>query len=244
HLVERITTTVVLQRANLETGMIPHAILVRTILVHVVAQVRNEIQLFAHHVLVRCPVTLLVMLAAGYGKVEGNDHARCGRGPEPAPGAHCVARGEAAAVPACGLESANVHMNAVRELGRGRHAPGLHHVTEPFVARHFPGDRSAYPWHAALGFHGPRRKPSPYDRPVRQRIARCDTELERVVLEAGAGSEAESRRGDRGHRCKAGDVGEKVAAGRHWGKDSASVWTGDGGRRTGVKRGMTVLPPP
>src|SRR5690606_42108224 len=45
HLVLCITTPVVLQRSQLQPGVPPHAIVVRTVLVDVVAQMGHEVQL-------------------------------------------------------------------------------------------------------------------------------------------------------------------------------------------------------
>jgi hypothetical protein len=100
---------------------------------------------------------------------------------QPGP-AHFVAAAEAIPVLAPRLETVDLDVDAVTELGPRDRASLLRDALEARIARHFPVDGDVGHRHAAA-FERPRREARPQDDAVRQRIAGRDAERERIRVE-------------------------------------------------------------
>ena len=152
-------------------------------LVDVVAEKKDGVEILARQVRVRRVVALHVVLAGGEGETERLRGSARGRGGAGAADGTLDAGGtEAVPVDAVRFERAHLDVHGVRELGERAGSARAHHVLHGIVARHCP-----------LDIHGRAPHPSARERVGREtrpqndavgcRVARGDTERERVLVE-------------------------------------------------------------
>ena len=132
-------------------------------LVDVVAEVRDEIEILARKMRVRCVESLLVVLTGHEREVKRSRRVRVRRGAESPDLARRVAGGEAVVVPAIRRESVEVDVHAVAELRRGDRGALFGELREFVVRGELPVDDLTRSGHPAVRLERTRRKTRPQD---------------------------------------------------------------------------------
>ena len=174
--------------------------------VDIVAEMEHQIRMLGSHVLVGRVEARLVVLARGEREAQPLRHGfgsrHCSRA---ARRANRVPHGEAIPIPAVGLESGHFDMHGMGQFGRGNARAGSQDLPEHFVAGDFP----THAYVAGINSSAVeriRRKARPEHKPVRARIARGDSQSERIGAKGGPPVLPVGPRRSRGNRCQPDEV--------------------------------------
>jgi hypothetical protein len=155
------------------------------VLVDVVAQVEDDVRMLLGHPPVRGEPAVLVLRARRDRERDRRRGAagRCRAGA--ADGGQLAERLEALPVPGVRVQSANVDVDGVRLGPDGRRGAAADRAAEVLGGGDLPPHADRPVAEAAVGGERVRRQPGPDHDGVGQRIARRDTERERVGVDGG-----------------------------------------------------------
>ena len=211
-LVLRVTTTIVIDGANLESLMLTQRIHGTRVLIDVVTQMRHEVEIFLRHMLEGGKESLIPTLATRDGQSQWCHRTICGRRAEFAGLACRLVHLKAIEVPTIGREPVHVHMHTVRKFLSRSRATALHDPLEAVIVSHFPNDHGTIA-HAPIWLERPRRESRPQHAAGGGGIAGRDAQGERIINEARAGR----------HAPDVGDDGAQGGGARHIGKKVSAV---------------------
>ncbi len=183
-LVERVAGPVVVECRRLRRAVTSHGASAAAALVDVVADMQDEVQVVADHVIVRGEIALFVVLARSHCELEareGRTLCRC-RARAPDNAAHAASR-KAVPIFAARFETLRFRVDRMRPFRRRVLNSALYDAAHVLIRRHLPlhGDRRGR--HAAVWLCGIQREPRPQHYGAGSRIAACNAERERIVVD-------------------------------------------------------------
>ena len=177
----RVAVAVVLERRDLVAAVHanPPGFGIARVLIDVVAEVKDEVEIFGGEMTVGREVAGLEMLTGDEGEPETiGRRAERRQGPRASDRARRIAHVEPIPVPPIGPQPFDVHVHRVRPLRRRAHDAASNDLRHLVVFGDFPPDVHRNRRHAAA-LQRIGRQPCPQNDAGRRRIARRDAQLER-----------------------------------------------------------------